>query len=121
MAFGARGQTLKCRVGLGKEINRHVSLCVGPRKDMGDCPEIVEMNRILRWYVGKTGESDRIEMEADARHVHILAQQTDSDSKGRQVVSPGIRSVEQRGDELDESRRATYTSAAMTLTYLSQD
>ena len=69
---------------------------------MGDCSEIV-FHRMVRLVVRNTGERDRIELEADAR------------------VSSGIRAVEPRNDELDEIRRPTYRSAAMSRADRSQD
>ena len=63
----------------------------------------VVLNWIVRWVVGKTGERERNEMEADARHVPILAQLLGLDSKSRSDVSSGARSVEPRG-ELDDHR-----------------
>ena len=73
----------------------------------------------MRWVLGERDALDKIDMDADARHVPILAQQLGFESKSRSVASPGIRSVEPRGDKLDETRRASFRSEATRQAYLS--
>ena len=60
-------------------------------------------------------------MEADSRHVALLAQQLGLQGQAKVVVTPGVKHTGDRGDELDEDRRQTYRSAAMRLSYLAQD
>ena len=49
-----------------------MSWCVSSGKRVLDCSDIVVLNMIVPWVVGKTYERDSIEMEADPRHVSIL-------------------------------------------------
>ena len=83
---------------------------------MEDCWETVVLNRIVRWVL-----SGNQETELSWRQMHVMFPSSGLDSRIRSVVSHGNRSVEPRGDELDENRRAIHKSAARTLAYLSQD
>ena len=60
-------------------------------------------------------------MEADSRHVTLLAQQLGLRGDVKAVVTPGVKHSGDRGEELDADRRQTYRSAAMRLSYLAQD
>ena len=79
------------------------------------------LNRIVRWVRATATDPEKIEMDADARHVPHLAQQLGLGEKSKAVVTPGVRDSGARGEELDAERRQTYRSAAMRLAYLAQD
>ena len=75
VALGTRSQTTKFQDELSQELIVKCRGVLSPRKDMRDCCEMVVLNGIERWVVGTTSERDRIEMDADGRHVTVLSQQ----------------------------------------------
>ena len=79
------------------------------------------MNRIVRWIPATSTAPERIEMEADSRHVALLAQQLGLQGQAKVVVTPGVKHTGDRGDELDADCRQTYRSAAMRCSDLAQD
>jgi hypothetical protein len=119
VVLGSRAAVKNYAEELGKYLIVKVRGVLGPRKDLGDVQEIVILNRIVRWV---PGDKERIEMEADARHPSLLAQQLGLTAKSKPVASPGVKDpTGQRGAELDAERHSIFRSAAMRLAYLAQD
>ena len=119
--FGRRAAVQAFIKDLGEELIVKTRGTLGARRDLGDVGEIVILNRIVRWMPATSTSPERIEMEADSRHVALLAQQLGLQGQAKVVVTPGVKHTGDRGDELDADRRQTYRSAAMRLSYLAQD
>ena len=83
--------------------------------------EIVILNRIVRWRPATAGQREKIETQADARRVAVLAQQLGLKDNNKAVATLGVKYDGTRGEEVDEERKAIYRSAAMRLAYLAQD
>ena len=121
VALGRRAAVAEFSRGLGTKLIVKVRGTLGPRPDMGDVSEIVILNRVVKWVRATVAAPEKIELEADARHVPLLAQQMGLNSVSKHVVTPGVKDAGDRGEELDAERRQTYRSAAMRLAYLAQD
>ena len=121
VALGRRAAVHVFIKDLGSELIVKTRGILGPRRDQGDTGEIVILNRIVRWVPATSLAPERIEMEADSRHVTLLAQQLGLSDGTKAVVTPGVKHTGDRGAELDDDRRQTYRSAAMRLSYLAQD
>ena len=110
------------------ELNLHMIVkcrgILGPRKDLGDCQEIVCLNRILRWCNEDTTGPERIEYEADPRHAEIYISQLGLNDRTKSFAQPGTKVT---GDWLDDGAeisgqdRVLYRSSTMRLVYLGLD
>ncbi|CAK0811391.1 unnamed protein product [Prorocentrum cordatum] len=110
------------------ELGRHLLVkhrgTLGPNKEMGDVSEITHLNRILRWYAPGDVGGERIELEADPRHVELLIWPAGLDAaESKPVTTPGVKAPAgvDDGPVLDASRRSAYRSMGMRAAYLSQD
>ena len=121
VVLGRRADVKEFAAQLGEKLIVKERGTLGPRKDLGDVSEIVVLNRIVRWCPAAGDQRERIEIEADARHVAVLAQQMGLVANSKPAVTPGIKDDGAYGEELDEARRAIFRSAAMRLAYLAQD
>ena len=121
VVHGGRGPGSVFVEELKKELIVKVRGVLGPRREMGDVDEMVILNRIVRWVPARGASLEYISIEADARHVQVLAQQLGLTEKSKAVGTPGVRQSGPRGDELDAERRQVFRSATMRLAYLSQD
>ena len=74
--------------GLGTKLIVKVRRTLGPRPYMGDVSEIVILNRVVKWVRATVAAPEKIELEADARHVPLLAQQMGLNSVRKHVVTP---------------------------------
>ena len=112
-----------------KELGKHLIVknrgILGPCPEEGDVSEIIVLNRILRWCVSEGGTVERIEWEADPRHVDIVIAQLGLDPKSKPVATPGIRppAVEnEAGDkQLTGEDVVRFRSVCMRIAYLAQD
>ncbi len=97
---------------------------LGPNREQGDIQEIAHLNRIVRWCVPSDGvRGERIELEADPRHVEIMAQQLNlAQGNTRAVSTPGTKAAgPSSGDHLNAEDHELYRSLAMRGCYLAID
>ena len=135
---GARGDINDLVTELSQRMTIKVRMTLGLRPDLGDVKEASILNRIVRLasdpahgnevvnrgrYRGQDG-GWRLELEADPRHIEILANQVGLDRPGTKgVVSPGLKRTILSADspELPTTARGVYRSAAMRANYLAHD
>ena len=82
------------------------------------------MSRLVRWHMASDPEGERVEMEADPRHVEILSSQAGFRiAESSAVTTPGVKNSpdSEEGPELGAEERALYRSMVMKAAYLSQD
>ena len=84
---------------------------------MCDVQEAIHLNRLLRLYPPGAEGGERWELEADPRHVEIPVSQMGLSNESKAVSTPGVRTDEEDGKELDAESR----SWTMRASYLSQD
>ena len=60
---------------------------LGPKPDTGDASEILILNRVAKWVRATVAAPEKIELEADARHVPLLAQHLGLNSVSKHVVT----------------------------------
>ena len=89
----------------------------------GDMKEVTILNRLIRWRGAWTPGGERLEYEADPRHVQILQAQLGLRPGSRGISTPGLSEAVTTSSEqaLDEVQATLYRSACMRLGYAALD
>ena len=91
----------------------------GPQDDR----EVRILNRLMRWYTPYDAGSERIEFEADPRHMEILCAQVGlQPGKSKAVATPGVKGNDPtEGPDAEGIGTREFRSAAMRACYLAAD
>ena len=112
--FSLSGRRSLCnafRDELGKYLLVKTTAVVGPNVEMGDVPDAIHLNRLLRLYPPGAEGGERWEFEADPRHVELVVSLMGLRNESKAVSTPGVRTTdEEDGKELDAEGRACYRS-----------
>ena len=89
----------------------------------GDLKEVTILNRLIRWRGAWTPGGERLEYEADPRHVQILQSQLGLRPDSRGISTPGLSEAVTASSEqaLEETQATLYRSACMRLGYAALD
>ena len=89
----------------------------------GDLKEVTILNRLIRWCGSWTVGGERLEFEADPRHVQILQAQLGLRPGSRGIGTPGLSEAVTDISEqaLDDEQAALFRSACMRLGYVALD
>ena len=118
----SRNRKQMSRKELGKHLLVKTTAVMGPNVEMGDVQSAIHLNRLLRPYPPGAERGERWKLEADPRHVEILASQMGLSNASKAVSTPGVRTTDgEDGKELGAEDRTCYRSWTMRASYLSQD
>ena len=76
--FSLSGRRSLCstfRDELGKHLLVKTTAVLGPNVEMGDVQKAIHLNRLVRLYPSGAEGGERLEIEADPRHVEIVVSQ----------------------------------------------
>ena len=106
---------------MGKDLIVKIRGILGLRKDIGDIQEIICLKRIPRWIPSTFSGMDKIEIEADARHVNLILQHLclKKDSKG--VIAPSTRVNIGTGELLNAEQHSHFRFFSMRAAFLAED
>ena len=121
VALGPREQSAWLSDELGRVFIIKDRGVLGPGAQ--DLREIRVLNRLMRWFPAGSPGGERIEYEADPRHVQILLAQTGlQEGKAKTVTTPGVKGNDLHdGKELTGAAVKEFRSAAMRAVYLAAD
>ena len=95
---------------------------LGPDVSQGDVREVVCLNRVFRWTRAQDAWKEAIEIEADARHVHLILQQLGLRLGSNAVVTPGVKPPSADvGVEPPREQHREFRSLCMRANYLAED
>ena len=94
---------------------------LGPDRGQGDVREVVCLSRVFRWCLPTSGRPEAIDIEANARHVEILAHQLNFQN-AKTLATPGVKSTSSDvGHTLPLEIRTAFPSMCMRANYLAAD
>ncbi len=126
--LGTRREVKQFTEDLSKHFLVKTRAVLGPPPEAGDVGETTYLNRIVRWINKKQFPKDsgeeRIDIEADPRHAHILVAEAGlTGTEAKSLGTPGVKTSVEEDEEVidDESRTSRFRSSTMRLGYLAQD
>ncbi|CAK0798994.1 unnamed protein product, partial [Prorocentrum cordatum] len=124
--FGARGSRAEVRrfhESLSAHMWAKVEGILGPDPSRGDSLEVVCLNRVFQYVRAAGNEPERIEIEADARHVEFLLHQAGlSAGRSAPLSTPGAAAKDvDVGKPLGAEAATLFRSMTMRAQYLSED